>query len=227
MTEKDDIDRRFLELMTAEFGDPSTKRRSPSQSQPEQRRHPSAPKAPNPAEPTTRNRPRSFLDDPNAGYDQGGERRRRRRTHEEYGGRGSLAADFEALGLDDESIQNADAELREGSFDDLRFDAFPSQPSTSQDYWFSMSDALDEVELDPLDPSERWRPPTPDYRPSKRGWLALGSMALAILFAILTMSGVLNSDFGVLAGLFFGASIAIALSLIPWRRDDDSDGAIL
>lgn len=229
MTDDDDIDRRFRELMAAEFGDLDADR-NPRRSDTgvNRRRHPSAPRPADGGEPHGQpRRPQSFLDDAAAGFEQvRGNPQRSQRRADDHPRSGSLAADFEALGLDDESIKDADAQLRSQDFHDLSFDAFPAK-SKSGDYWFSMSEALDEVELDPLDPTERWRPPTPDYRPSRRGWLALITMGLAILVAILTMTGVLGQDFGILAGLLFGTSLAIALSLIPWRRDDFTDGAKL
>lgn len=144
--------------------------------------------------------PRSFLDDDSY---QRPSRRRNQRRHDEGREPRSLAEEMAALSAADDDFVD---------------------PQKGHDYWFSMSDAIDSVELDPEPPyreSGSW------FRPSLRGWLAIVALVLSVVLTLLAVMDIVNIDFGLLAGLLFGTSIALALSLIPWRKDDDefNDGA--
>lgn len=101
----------------------------------------------------------------------------------------------------------------------------------SEPEWFSMDEALENVELDPLSESDRWRPtPKPlNLRLPKRAKYATGLFVVAICLGVLLLAGVLPYGWWIACLVIFGAGMLLVLSLIPSSGNpyDPDDGAVL
>lgn len=101
----------------------------------------------------------------------------------------------------------------------------------SEPEWFSMDEALENVELDPLSESDRWRPtPKPlNLRLPKRAKYAAGLFVVAICLGVLLFAGVLPYGWWIACLVVFGAGMLLVLSLIPRSGNpyDSDDGAVL
>ena len=90
--------------------------------------------------------------------------------------------------------------------------------------WFSMSDAIENTEPD--EPA-KWNPEPEPISLSKRAGFAAGMFIAAAVLIVLLWARMLNPGFWVMAVLFFGAGIAVSLTLIPKDNDPRGDGGLV
>lgn len=106
------------------------------------------------------------------------------------------------------------------------------RPSLAQprqhNFWFSMDEAIVHADLEPLPADQRWRPAGASLRLSRRGWMAMGLLGLAVVLGALSVSSILPRPWWPAAIVAFGLGLALLLSMVPWRHHDDfDDGARL